>query len=219
MFFTRLFWHNYFLRHINEFYGRVPGISTLFSFVETLSTLGPIPDPVLPVERWFCSWSWPIIGTWPVDLGSGSFMLPITMTFSLATMRIICSWSSLRKREDAGPNWLEMSGKTLSAKSVERGILEPRKNTSGSCSTILIIPFAVNLSLSTGPSSCVGSWISCLTLGSVGFTSGIGSGNTYCFDSSFFGALGGIGIFVRRSERHVGFWSTCPKLRKPQLVV
>ena len=74
----------------------------------------------------------------PVNLGSGSFVLPLfAIPLSLATVRIACSWSSLRKREGDVPMWLEMSGKTLSAKSLESGILEPRKNTKGLCSTIL----------------------------------------------------------------------------------
>ena len=154
-------------------------------FVETLFAFGTVPD----------------------------LMLPFSFLFSLATVRVVRSWSSLRKREGDEPAGLEMSGKTLSAKSVESGILEPRKNTKGSCSMISRIPFAVNLSLSNGLSSCFGSCVSCLILDNDESTSCIGSGKTYCFDPSPFCALGGIGISVRRSERCVGFWSICPKLR------
>ena len=158
-------------------------------FVETLS------DPWSP--------SWPALS---VNLGLRSLVLPFAFSFSLATVRIICSWLLLRKREDAGPIWLEMSGKTLSAKSVERGILEPRKNTIGSGSTIL------TTSLATGLSFYVGTWISCLTLDNIGSVSGIGFGNVYCFSPSPLGALGGIGISVRWRFKYRGFWSGCRRL-------
>ena len=86
-------------------------------------------------------------------------------------------------------------------KSLESGILEPRKDTKLLCSTILRTPSAVSFSLSSGRFSCV----SCLTLGNDESVSCIGSGNTYCFIPSFLFALGGIEISVGRSERGVGF--------------
>ena len=166
-----------------------PGISTLLSFVETLSPFGVNPIPVLSVER-----------------GFGSIVLPFSLSFPLATVRIVCSWSSLRKREGAEPIWLEMSGKTLSAKSVESGILEPRKSTIGSGSTTSVSSFTIGLS------SVVYSWTSCLISDNADSMPGNGFGNVYCFSPSPFGALGGIGISVRWRSKMVGFWSGCLRL-------
>ena len=94
-----------------------------------------------------------------------------------------------------------MSGKTLSAKSVESGILEPRKNTIGSCSTVLLVPHVVVPSLSIS----IGSGVSCYTFDNVKSILGTGSGSTYFFVPSPLGAFGGMGIPVNWSERDVGF--------------
>ena len=157
---------------------------------------------MLPVGRSAFAMPFCIGETWvsvlPVNLGCfGSFVLPFTeISFTLATVRIVCSWSSLRKREGARPIWLEMSGKTLSSKSVESGIFEPRKNTELSCSTILRNPFQVSFSFSTGFFSCTISCGSCLI--------DIGFGNAH---NPILGGIGGgiIGISVRLTVKGVGF--------------
>ena len=98
-----------------------------------------------------------------------------------------------------------MSGKTLSAKSVESGILEPRKDTNLSCSTILRTLPAVNFSLSNGRSFSIDSCGFCLTLLGDGSASSTGSGSLYCISPWPFSALGGMGISVRQSAKCVGF--------------
>ena len=84
------------------------------------------------------------------------------MSFGSFVRKHVSFYSIVRKRECARPVRLGMSGKSLSVKSVESGLLELRKNVKLPCSTIRKTPSAVNFSFSIVDSVCMSYGVSCL---------------------------------------------------------